>query len=70
MADHPGSVEVRHIEFGTSYRVGPVELVVDDDGAAFLQIHGRTAPVGPRELRALRVLLDDPTVVALVEGED
>ncbi len=68
MSDQSGPVEVRRIEFGTAYVVGPVELVVDDDdGAAMLQIHGNAVRVGPRELRALRVLLSDPTVVALFE---
>jgi hypothetical protein len=46
-----------------------VELVVDDDGAALLQIHGRAVRVGPAEVQALRAILNDPTVAALMEDE-
>lgn len=61
----PAYVEVRRVEFGTEYRVGAVQLVVDDNGIAVLLVHVHAVPIGAVELRALRALLNYPVVIAL-----
>lgn len=66
-SDRPDRVRVRRVEFGTEYRVGLVQLVVDDEEHTIdLLIGPRGFLVSPRELRALRLLLNHPLVVMLI----